>query len=124
MGFFAFKTADTGKNFVSQAGDEIPNGVFKATLITPNNERFTGTYDGYGTLADDKGNKVDVFAAVSTPFLVRAIAESHALDTPLRNSFFGNYEENRKLIKIVEHDNGKNFPDTTPIYIQARRQRH
>ena len=97
MGMFTWKTSDTGKTLTmpslhKRLGDL--KTCFVATLVIRGGEQLTGVYDGYGRL-----NGVDIFSAVMAPDLPSAMKDH---DDWFRNKFFEDYEENMKLIKLVE----------------------
>lgn len=97
MGMFTWKTSDTGKTITMPQMHKRLGELetcFMATLLIRGGEVLTGIYDGYGRL-----NGVDIFSAVMAPSLSRAM-EDH--DGHWRGQFFENYDENMKLIKLVE----------------------
>lgn len=106
MGYFAFKTSDTHKSFIPTwwyprallYSKLKKKALLKATLLTPNNEKFTGTYDGYGRVINDKV-AVDIFAAAMAPTIDDAILNRKHW----KNKFFENYEGNLGKIRIVEN---------------------
>lgn len=105
MGFFAYKTSDTGKTFVSDYANGKNLGVVTikvATILLPNGEKFTGTYDGYGKMTNKKNQKIDIFSAVMGG-IEASIADEKTSDNPLRKKFFEDDEGNSKKIKIVEN---------------------
>jgi len=100
MGLFAYKTSDTKKTFICQLyGEHLRNTCLTATLLLPNGEKFTGTYDGYGRIENKKGQSIDIFNAIMSENLQEALSN----DDVMRDSFFKDFESNSKLIKLVEN---------------------
>ena len=104
MGCFAYKTSDTNKTFVNEDfGSDIGITVcFKATQLLPCGEKFTGKYDGYGSIINDQGKTLDIFAGAMASNLQEALDDNSA--DRLRDDFFDDFYENHKLLKIVEDD--------------------
>lgn len=107
MGFFAYKTSDTGKTFVSGHADDRDLRVETtkvATILLPNGEKFTGTYDGYGHMTNTNNQTIDIFSAVMGG-IEASIADEKTKETLLREKFFHDFDGNSENIKIVENPN-------------------
>ena len=103
MGLFSFKCAKTGVSIpVPDAGIDV--NFSEVVLITPNNSKFEGEYDGYGRV-----DGFDIFVEV-----IRDLHfDKNECEDNLRSKFFENFKENEKLIKIVRKDvyEGENYED-------------
>jgi hypothetical protein len=112
MGFFAFKTSDTNKTFISKWGENLGVDVINvATILLPNGEKFTGIYDGYGRITNTENQTIDIFSAIVSS-VQESIDDEKTEKKSLRQSFFidEDYEKNCEKIKIVENSE-LNFND-------------
>lgn len=113
MGCFAYRTSDTDRTFVNEDfGSNIGRPICTvATQLLPCGEKFTGIYDGYGRIENEKGEVLDIFAGCMARNLQEALNDNDA--DSLRDDFFGDFYGNHKLLKIVE-DEDLEFEDVEP----------
>ena len=95
MGVFSWKCAVSKKS--------IPNNMLgldpehsNVILVTPDNRKLHGSYDGYGRL-EVEGNSYDIFEEVMKPNPPTDRYGNHLASAP----FFDSYDEAMKRVKLV-----------------------
>ncbi|MFW6029074.1 MAG: hypothetical protein ACOCRO_02340 [Halanaerobiales bacterium] len=102
MGFFSYKCSVSEESIPAYGFFEIADKYSEVVLVTPNNRKIFGYYDGYGRVVNKEG-EFDIFEEV-----VRDLYPETPEDD-LRNKYFdGNHD---KYIKIVrqDHYDGEDF---------------
>lgn len=104
MGFFSFEGSKSKVSIPAYGYNGTHKKYSEVVLITPDDRKIEGVYDGYGHIIDEENDKeYDIFDEIMWDLLLLRGNDPESKDE-LRKLFFEDYDENIKLVKIVRQD--------------------
>jgi len=98
MGLFSYECSKSEVSIPAYSQVDVDKKYSEVVLVTPNNRKIKGVYDGYGHIIDEKSDEeYDIFEEI--------IRDKYPeTEKDLRDLFFENFNENSKLVKLVRKD--------------------